>query len=159
MYTLLYSKWITNKDLLYSTWNSAQCYVAAWIRWGVLGRMGYMFMYGWVPSLFTWNYHNIVNQLKSLKGKKRERDLRELPWPFCQVRTQQKDDRLWTGKWILTRHQIHGCPDLGPPSSRTERKISVVYKPPRLWVSVIAVQMDYTDNFLHTLIFFFPMNM
>ena len=29
MYTLLYLKWITNKDLLYSTGNSAQCYVAA----------------------------------------------------------------------------------------------------------------------------------
>ena len=31
MWTLLYLKWITNKDLLYSTWNSAQCYVAAWM--------------------------------------------------------------------------------------------------------------------------------
>ena len=31
MYSLLYLKWITNKDLLYSTWNSAQCYVAAWM--------------------------------------------------------------------------------------------------------------------------------
>ena len=30
-YTLLYSKWITNKDLLYSTWNSTQCYMPAWI--------------------------------------------------------------------------------------------------------------------------------
>ena len=30
MYTLLYLKWITNKDLLYSTWNSPQSYVAAW---------------------------------------------------------------------------------------------------------------------------------
>ena len=30
MYTLLYFKWITNKDLLYGTSNSAQCYVAAW---------------------------------------------------------------------------------------------------------------------------------
>ena len=29
MYTLLYLKWITNKDLLYSTGNSAQSYVAA----------------------------------------------------------------------------------------------------------------------------------
>ena len=29
MYTLLYLKWKTNKDLLYSTWNSAQFYVAA----------------------------------------------------------------------------------------------------------------------------------
>ena len=26
-----YLKWITNKDLLYSTGNSAQCYVAAWM--------------------------------------------------------------------------------------------------------------------------------
>ena len=32
-------KWITNKDLLYSTWTSAQCYVPAWIREGFGGRM------------------------------------------------------------------------------------------------------------------------
>ena len=31
MHILLYLKWITNKDLLYSTWNSAQSYVAAWM--------------------------------------------------------------------------------------------------------------------------------
>ena len=31
MYILLYLKWITNKDLLYSTGNSAQCHVAAWM--------------------------------------------------------------------------------------------------------------------------------
>ena len=31
MYTLLYFKGITNKDLLYSTGNSARCYVAAWM--------------------------------------------------------------------------------------------------------------------------------
>ena len=31
MYTLLYLKWITNKDLLCSTGNSAQCSVAAWM--------------------------------------------------------------------------------------------------------------------------------
>ena len=36
MYTLLYLKQITNKDLLYSTGNSAQCYVAAWMG-GELG--------------------------------------------------------------------------------------------------------------------------
>ena len=28
MYTLLYLKWKTNKDLLFNTWKSAQCYVA-----------------------------------------------------------------------------------------------------------------------------------
>ena len=32
MYMLLYLKWITNKVLLYSTGNSAQCYVAAWME-------------------------------------------------------------------------------------------------------------------------------
>ena len=31
MYILLYLRWITNKNLLYSTGNSAQCYVAAWM--------------------------------------------------------------------------------------------------------------------------------
>ena len=31
MYTLLYLKWIINKDLWCSTWNSAQCYVPAWM--------------------------------------------------------------------------------------------------------------------------------
>ena len=38
MYTLLYLKWITNKNLLYSTWSSAQCYVPAWVGEG-LGEM------------------------------------------------------------------------------------------------------------------------
>ena len=45
MYTLLYLKWITNKDLLYSTGNSAQYYVAAWMG-GELGEDEYMHMYG-----------------------------------------------------------------------------------------------------------------
>ena len=39
MYTLLYSKWTTNKDILYSTWNSAQGYVAGWVLEGSWGRM------------------------------------------------------------------------------------------------------------------------
>ena len=36
VYTLLYLKWKINKDLLYITRNSAQCYVAAWMG-GELG--------------------------------------------------------------------------------------------------------------------------
>ena len=32
LYTLLYLKWITPKDLLYSTRNSAQRHAAAWFR-------------------------------------------------------------------------------------------------------------------------------
>ena len=31
VYTVLCLKCVTNKDLLYSTWNFVQCYVAAWM--------------------------------------------------------------------------------------------------------------------------------
>ena len=43
MATLLYLKWITNKDLLYSIWNSAQHYVAAWMG-GSLTENRYMYV-------------------------------------------------------------------------------------------------------------------
>ena len=39
MRTLLYLKWITNKDLLYRTGNSVHCYVAAWMGGEFGGRM------------------------------------------------------------------------------------------------------------------------
>ena len=32
---------------------------------GEFGENGYMYMYGWVPSPFTWNCHDIVNWLYS----------------------------------------------------------------------------------------------
>ena len=38
VYTLLYLKWVTNKDLLYSEWNSAQCYGPAWMEGGFRGE-------------------------------------------------------------------------------------------------------------------------
>ena len=44
MYTLVYLKWKTNKDLHYSTKNSAQFYGEAWIA-GNLGKKRYMFVY------------------------------------------------------------------------------------------------------------------
>ena len=46
MYTLLYLKWITNKDLLYSTWDSIQRYVAAWMG----GKFGgeWIHVYVWL---------------------------------------------------------------------------------------------------------------
>ena len=47
MYTLLYSKWITNKDLLYSTWNFTQCSVPAW--------MGGEFRGEWTHGLPRWH--------------------------------------------------------------------------------------------------------
>ena len=77
VYTLLYLKCITNKTycIEHGTLLNVMCQ-PGWERG--LGENGYMYMYGWVPSLFIWNYHNIVNQLYSntkcffvLKKKKR----------------------------------------------------------------------------------------
>ena len=45
MDTLLYLKRITSKDLQYSTKNSAQCYMAAWMG-KEFGENGYVYMYG-----------------------------------------------------------------------------------------------------------------
>ena len=61
-YIPLYLKWMTNKDLLYSTGNSAQRYVAAWME----GEFGgeWLHVYVWLsPFAVHWNYHNIVNRL------------------------------------------------------------------------------------------------
>ena len=51
-YTLLYLKWITNKDPPYSTWNPAQCYVAAWMGGEFGGEWIHVYIYGEVPMLF-----------------------------------------------------------------------------------------------------------
>ena len=69
MYTLLFSKWVTNKDLLYSIWNSTQCYVPAWIE-GVFWGKRYMYMYGWVPSLFTSAYQILLISYVPIQNKK-----------------------------------------------------------------------------------------
>ena len=50
MYTLLHLKWITNKILLYSTWNSVECYVAACMGVGFGGE--WIHVYVWL-SPFT----------------------------------------------------------------------------------------------------------
>ena len=43
---LLYLRWTTNKDLLYSTWNFAQCYVAAWMEGEFKGE--WIHVYVWL---------------------------------------------------------------------------------------------------------------
>ena len=44
MDTLMYLKWRTNKDLLYSTENSAQCHVAAWMGAGFRGEWTHVYV-------------------------------------------------------------------------------------------------------------------
>ena len=52
LYTLLYLKEITNKDLLCSTGNSAQCYLAAWMR-GEFGEQ-------WI-HVHVWLSHFVIH--------------------------------------------------------------------------------------------------
>ena len=51
MYTLLYLKWITNKDLLYNTGNLAQYYVTTYMGKEIRKRkdMG-------IAKKFTWGF-------------------------------------------------------------------------------------------------------
>ena len=61
MYTLIYLKWITNKDWrAQGTLLGIMCQ-AGWK--GGWGENGSMYVYGWVPLLFTSNYHNVVHRL------------------------------------------------------------------------------------------------
>ena len=60
-YTSPCLKWTANQGL-YSTRSSAACHVAAWRGGGRWGEDGSRYMFGWVPSMFPWNYHNTVNQ-------------------------------------------------------------------------------------------------
>ena len=64
--TPLYLKWILNKDLLQSTWNSAQCCL---VRRGAWRRMN-TYIYIWLNP-FAVHLSNIINQykIKSLKKK------------------------------------------------------------------------------------------
>ena len=83
MYILLNLKWITNKDLLYNTWNSAQCYVQLCQCYNSLdGRRGW-FRGEWI-HVYVWlgrfavhlklSQHSLLAiaryKIKSLKNKK-----------------------------------------------------------------------------------------
>ena len=60
-HTLLYVKWITNKQLLYSTGNSAQCYVTAWMG----GEFGgeWIHVYVWLSPFAVQLEIHIFNWL------------------------------------------------------------------------------------------------
>ena len=64
MYTLLYLKWITKKDLLYSTWNSAKHYVPVQMG-GDLGEDGYMYIYIYMAEFLHCSPETITGLLIS----------------------------------------------------------------------------------------------
>ena len=99
MYTLLCLKCIVNKDLLYSTWNSAQHYVAAW--------MGEEFGGEWIqvcvwlsPFAVHLNHHDIVNGLP-WKWKSLSRVwLSATPWTIQSMKFSRPE--YWNGYPFLS---------------------------------------------------------
>ena len=63
------NKWITNMDLLYSTWNSAQCYVVAWKGGEFRGEWIHVYVWVHICTCICMSHfpvhlnHNIVNRL------------------------------------------------------------------------------------------------
>ena len=71
MYTPMYLKWVTNKDLQYSTGNSAQCYVAAWMRGGFGGE--WIRVYVWLNPFtvhLKLSQHCLLIDCISIQNKK-----------------------------------------------------------------------------------------
>ena len=104
MNTLLYSKWVTNKDLLYNPGNTAQCYVAAWMG-GWFGENRYVYMYGWAPLLFICNYHNTITGYTPTQNKKSEKKW-DLSLAFYKVKVNCKNydfaGKEGSDKWKYT---------------------------------------------------------
>ena len=80
MYTLLSLKWITSRDPLCSTGNSAQCYVAAWMG----GESGgeWIHVYVWLSPFVAHlklspHYQSAIPpyKIKSLFFKKKEKKI------------------------------------------------------------------------------------
>ena len=63
MVELLYLQWITNKDLLSSTWNAAQCYVAPWMGVGFGGEWihAYVWLNPFTVHLKLSQHYNQLN--------------------------------------------------------------------------------------------------
>ena len=121
MYTLLYLKWITNKNQLYSPWNSAQCSVPAWMGAG-LGENGYVYVYDWVPLLLTWNCHNIIDWLFSSVQLLSHVQVFVTPWTAARqaplsITNSQSLLRLMSIESVMpSNHLVLCCPLLLLPS-------------------------------------------
>ena len=70
--TLLYTEWMVNRDLLYSTRDSAPCSLITYMG-KEFKKNGYMYVYNGVTLLYSRNDHNIVNQLESNKTSKKKK--------------------------------------------------------------------------------------
>ena len=137
MYTPMYLKWITNKDLLYSTWNSVQWYVAARTR-GVSGG-GWVYVCVWpIPLPFAWNYHNVVNWLYGNTHEKFKRNRHTGDWHALPLLAPPEFS------WLVS--QVALSFSWGPPTASQLRQ-AVLIRPG--WWSRSAVP-EHTFFLIHS---------
>ena len=98
MYTLLYLKWVPDKDLLYSTEISVQCYVAAWDgreiweRMDTCIRMSELLCYA--PEL-PQIYSSVKKKVKIRKGKTKAKQTNK------QEQQKVAAFLLWSLSWLF----------------------------------------------------------
>ena len=87
---------------------SKKCYIQS--EWeGSLGENGYMFSYGWVHSLFTWNCYNMVDGLQNKIETKK-----------CHIGTIAISDY----QGLLLEHQDHTSHIwISPPAAMLEDQL------------------------------------
>ena len=140
MYTLLYLKWITNTDLLYSTWNSAQCYVPAWMggRFGgeqIYVRLSPFTVHMKLSTTLLIDYTPIqkiflklpkkkkrIMQNKQTKKKRQPHEVGRVSCPFCwKVKWGWDSTQYWDNHphWVSAQSQSTlGRPRLRRSASR-----------------------------------------
>ena len=95
MYTLLYLKLITNKNILYSTRNTAQCYVPAWMG-GMFGAECIHVCVWLSPFIVA---RQVLGLYMMLVPDKDVLEERVIGWIF-----------IWyEGKWVLNRSLSLSC--------------------------------------------------
>ena len=115
---------------------------------GSLGENGYMYIYGWVPSLFTWNSHNIVSWLKlqyKIKIKKQTNKQTKI--------TQEFSNPMIKSKSLRQPYKAHHGLALPLTSSLTTHT-SFPSPPENLNLYFLHVLCSRTSVPVHTL--FFP---
>ena len=71
-YIQLCLKWITSKDLLYSTWSSAQCCVTAWMGGEFGGEWVHVFVWWSFSTVYLKLLHCFSTQYKINNFKRKE---------------------------------------------------------------------------------------
>ena len=59
-----------------------------------------MYVYGWVPLLSTWNYHNIVDRLYSNTNKKVKKKKKK-KHKYCQQTPEAGRDKKGSSPWAV----------------------------------------------------------